>query len=341
MIDNPIFIIGTERSGSNLLRLLLNSHSNIAIPHPPHLMRDFHRFEIGYGDLDINVHFSDLIEDCIEFVNSHFAPWPYNVSKENLIQFIEDKSLYGIYVALYEQYRDFKKKKRWGCKSTFMWREVETILSHHANPKFIHLIRDPRDVAVSAKKSIFSKGHPYNLALLWNHEQRNIEEYKKSALNDKNYLLVKYEDLTLNSRETLKKIMDFLNEEVEDQQFEFFKTDEASSLAKQSESWKNVQSPIVSDSVGQYKKTLSQKEQYYLEAVCGELMKKYHYSLNLNATKTEISFVEKLIINIEEELLFYKNEFKSLFFDKNFKKRWKKKILLMKLEWKYVGDKYV
>jgi hypothetical protein len=301
-------------------------------------MRDFRRFIFGCGDLEIDQNFSILFEDCIVFVNSHFAPWPYQVEKYDLMSFVEDKSLYGIYSGIYEQYRDFKKKKRWGCKSTFMWREVETILRYHSNPKFIHLVRDPRDVAVSAKRSIFSKGHPYNLALLWNYEQQNIEECKKSALNDKNYLLVKYEDLTLSSRETLKKIMTFLNEEVEDQQFEFFKTVEASSLASQSESWKNVQSPIVADSVEQYKKHLSKKEQYYLESVCGELMEKYHYPLNFHVANNEISGVEKMIIKIEEEFFFYKNEFKSLFYDKNFKKRWKKKILLMKLQWKYVGD---
>lgn len=338
MIDNPIFIIGTERSGSNLLRLLLNSHTNIAIPHPPHLMRDFKSFEIGYGHLGVDDHFSDLLDDSIEFVNSHFAPWPYQVKNSDLMEFIEDRSLYGIYVALHEQYRIYKNKKRWGCKSTFMWQEIEKILRFHANPKLIHLVRDPRDVAVSAKKSIFSKGHPYNLALLWNHEQQSIEKYKETSFNDKNYLLIRYEDLTFNPHKTLGKIMNFLNEEVEEQQFEFFKTDEASTLAKQSESWKNVQSPIAPNSVGQYKKALSEKEQFYLENICGELMTKYLYALNLPTTYKEVSNLEKVFINLAEEFLFFKNEIKSLFFDKNFKTRWKKKMLLKKLEWKYVGD---
>ncbi|MCR4286857.1 MAG: sulfotransferase, partial [Deltaproteobacteria bacterium] len=39
--DSPIFIIGTERSGTNLLRLILNAHPNIALPHPPHIMKNF------------------------------------------------------------------------------------------------------------------------------------------------------------------------------------------------------------------------------------------------------------------------------------------------------------
>ncbi len=33
----PIFMIGTQRSGSNLLRLMLNQLPEIAAPHPPSL----------------------------------------------------------------------------------------------------------------------------------------------------------------------------------------------------------------------------------------------------------------------------------------------------------------
>ena len=37
----PVFIVGTERSGSNLLRVMLNASSELAVPHPPHVMRYF------------------------------------------------------------------------------------------------------------------------------------------------------------------------------------------------------------------------------------------------------------------------------------------------------------
>jgi len=39
MTADPLFILGTERSGSNLLRLICNAHSRITIPHPPHILR--------------------------------------------------------------------------------------------------------------------------------------------------------------------------------------------------------------------------------------------------------------------------------------------------------------
>ena len=33
-----IFMIGTQRSGSNLFRLMLNQLPEIAAPHPPHIL---------------------------------------------------------------------------------------------------------------------------------------------------------------------------------------------------------------------------------------------------------------------------------------------------------------
>ena len=51
MPDDPLFIIGTERSGSNLLRVILDAHSRISVPHPPHIMRYFSPLVARYGDL--------------------------------------------------------------------------------------------------------------------------------------------------------------------------------------------------------------------------------------------------------------------------------------------------
>ena len=35
MIEHPIFIVGTERAGSNLLRALIGEIPGISVPHPP------------------------------------------------------------------------------------------------------------------------------------------------------------------------------------------------------------------------------------------------------------------------------------------------------------------
>ena len=81
MTCDPIFIIGTERSGSNLLRLILNAHSEIAVPHPPHVMSYFGPLEKYYGDLSRESNFRRLAKDVIVHLRSHIHPWEVEVDE--------------------------------------------------------------------------------------------------------------------------------------------------------------------------------------------------------------------------------------------------------------------
>ena len=47
-----IFMIWIQRSGSNLLRLMLNELPEIAAPHPPHILQRMMPLVPRYGDLD-------------------------------------------------------------------------------------------------------------------------------------------------------------------------------------------------------------------------------------------------------------------------------------------------
>ena len=78
---DPIFIVGTERSGSNLLRLILDAHPNIAIPHPPHIMLELDHLEPKYGDLSLDQNLRRLINDAVRVVEPPFAPWDIVVDR--------------------------------------------------------------------------------------------------------------------------------------------------------------------------------------------------------------------------------------------------------------------
>ena len=53
-----IFMIGTQRSGSNLLRLMLNELPRIAAPHPPHILQRLMPLVPNYGDLEQRENFA-------------------------------------------------------------------------------------------------------------------------------------------------------------------------------------------------------------------------------------------------------------------------------------------
>ena len=325
--DEPIFIIGTERSGSNLLRLMLNAHSRIAIPHPPHIMRDFSPIVTLYGDLNNDAIFHRLVRDVVKVVEMHFSPWQIKPEITQVMARAPSRSLYGIYCALYEIHRESVGKPRWGCKSTFMYRHIDEIRQHHRKPRFLHLVRDPRDVAASADSSVFSKFHPYHVGLLWAKEQGEISSCFRSK--EKNLILtVRYEDLVSSPEATIARIMEFLGEEFEKSQMEYFRTQEAVSLARLSTSWKNCNSPISQNSVGRFKKDLKPEAVKWVELAAANMMAEFGYSPIHRSGKAEITALKKLGLGISENLRKIKVEFVAMSTDRNFLLRWKRTAFL-------------
>src|SRR4051794_12271400 len=137
MISNPIFIVGTERSGSNLLRLILNSHSNVVVPHPPHVVRYFRPLERFYGDLSSDERFTTFVDDILTLLRLHINPWEVAIDRDRVVAEASPRNAFGVAVALYEQYREARGKGRWGCKSTFMVAHGEEIVSRFPDARLV------------------------------------------------------------------------------------------------------------------------------------------------------------------------------------------------------------
>lgn len=252
----PFFIIGTERSGSNLLRAILNTHPEIYIPHPPHIMKDLGPLESLYGDPGDDRNFRRLIDDAARLVELHFFRWEITPSRQEAFERAAARNLYCVKAVFYDQYRRFKSATRWGCKSTFMVHYADTAVKHSPGAKFIHLVRDGRDVAVSAKGSVFNHFHPYYVARLWSAQQKAAAELA-GRLGAAAFLTVRYEDLTAEPERTVKTICDFLGEDYSDRLLGYFNTEETKRLAAASDSWRNCAKPVIRDNSGKYKQNLS------------------------------------------------------------------------------------
>ena len=71
----PYMMIGTQRSGSNLLRLMINQLSHIIAPHPPHILERLTPLLPLYGSLDDDISFNQLIEDVCQLVEKNPVAW--------------------------------------------------------------------------------------------------------------------------------------------------------------------------------------------------------------------------------------------------------------------------
>lgn len=260
--QSPVLIIGTERSGSNLLRLMLNAHPRIVIPHPPHFMRYLGPCATTYGDLADPRNRMRLVRDALLLQRHHLHPWEYEIDPGAVVA-RSHPSLFGVVAAIYDEYRRAAGKPRWGCKSTFMVDHVDDARAVFPRARFIWLVRDPRDVAGSAKFSIFGHCHPVLTARLWNRQQGRAQEALR-AHGPAAVHLVRYEDLVSGPEIVLKALCHFLDEDFHPAMLAPHRTPAAVRISALSQSWRNNGCPVNTASVGSHARRLTGREQAWV-----------------------------------------------------------------------------
>jgi hypothetical protein len=324
---NPIFIIGTERSGTNLLRLILNAHSNIAVPHPPHIMKLFGPLAPLYGDLGEESNFRRLVNDVCRLVELHPYPWEIKPDRERVFRRAADRNLLSIYFEIYDQYLAFTGKQRWACKSTFMIEQVAEVLRYRPQARFIFMVRDGRDVAVSAKSSIFNHFHVYYSARRWQREQA-IGLAWLARLPAEQIMLLKYEELIADPPAVVKRLCAFLGEPFEERMLDYHRSSEAQKSGSLSISWENTARPVMGDNSEKFRRQLTAAEILLFEAIAFPELEELGYPLThprqqlleLHAEMME----PKLRYRWTEFFLYLKAEAKHLVQDRNSGTRLKK-----------------
>lgn len=111
----------------------------------------------------------------------------------------------------------------WGWKQPRNIWSLPLFLTTFPDLKFIHLVRDGRDMAFSSNKSLLRdyghmllKTHYIESVVdarleLWEKTQRHIHEFSQKHLKPSHYLAIKYEDLCLNPKATLPALLDFID----------------------------------------------------------------------------------------------------------------------------------
>ena len=328
---DPLYIIGTERSGSNLLRVILNAHPDIDVPHPPHILKYFYALAPGYGDLNQPTRRGRLVKDVLRLLAIHIYPWDFKVDPKQVVDQARPANLFGIFAAIYDQHRAHTGKRRWGCKSTFMVHHIEAALGRDPDAKFIWLVRDPRDVALSSRRSVFSPFHPWFTANLWDEQQRCAQAASKA--HPEAILRVHYEALIGALEPTLDDIMAFLGETVHPDMLSHHTSAAAKKGARLSESWKNTGAAVVRDNAGKYKTGLSARSIALVEQAAGETMLALGYSLDGPSVPAP-SAPHRAILAVSDASTQLFVELRSLFMDANHWRRWGRAVLMAAIGWR-------
>ena len=332
-LERPFFIVGTERSGSNLLRLVLDAHSRLSIPHPPHIMRFVHPLAPSYGDLADDRVFAELAADVSRLVAWHTYPWPHAPGAAELVARSRGRTLFALYAAACESHCVQAGKARWGCKSTFMIHHGDVILRQYPAARFLLLVRDPRDVAVSARESVFNHFHPWFVARLWAHEQRKGRRLLET-LAPSQTLRLHYEALLADPEGEVRRVCAFLDEPFEPSMLAFFERPEARRSASLCHDWRNTDRGILRGNAGRFARALAPRDIAWVEAAAAAEMAWFGYEPVHPGPVPHPGLLEQLRFWVEEKRAKARVEWRSLRRDRNYPLRVRKDLLLLWLRLK-------
>lgn len=302
---SPVFMIGTQRSGSNLLRLMLNQLDEIASPHPPHILERIYPLVETYGKLNLKQNFSLLVDDVCRLVELNPVEWAgVRLDRADIAKRCKEKNLVAVYGAVYDVLAESRGAKTWCCKSLANINFIDMLESYFNKPKYIYLYRDGRDVALSFQKAVVGEKHIYNIAKEWADTQE-IAIRLRNSIKSNRLISISYEELTGNAEATAKKLCKFLGVKYHARMHEFHKTEEAMNAAKSSTLWGNVTKPVMANNSKKYRKEMSDQELKIFESVAGHVLDELGYSRDLVEKGMEMKFSEM-------ELQHFYNENKRL-----------------------------
>ncbi|MGI8820319.1 MAG: sulfotransferase [Chthoniobacterales bacterium] len=196
------FIVGAPRSGTTLLRMMLDSHPEMAIPPESHFYFELLK-ELAAGGLGREEFFNLL---------TRFFTWDdFEIEREAFRGALESLDPFTVgdgVRAFYATYAAKFGKSRWGEKTPDYGNIMPAIEALLPEAHFIHLIRDGRDVALSKRHLWFGPGESI-LAQAEDWTQW-ILRARGAGARCRHYLEIQYERLLAAPEEVLRLICEFL-----------------------------------------------------------------------------------------------------------------------------------
>lgn len=210
--ERPILVLGCPRSGTTLLRLMLNAHPRIAIPPETRFALPTYFEREKFGDLTQEANRRKLAEFLTGKPGLRWSD--HDTDRDATVQAILDAppTVGSALAAVYAQYAARFDKPRWGDKLPTYIEHVRPLLQLFPDAHLVHVLRDGRDCVGSLKRQEWSKRSTPDAIGVWN---RAVDYGAKARewVPAAQWHEVRYEELVGDPEARLKELCAFLEED--------------------------------------------------------------------------------------------------------------------------------
>lgn len=290
--EPPFFIVGAGRSGTTLVRSLLNAHSRLAVPPETHFMKRAYKDQ-RHGD-DAPADFDFFWQELIRWRRFR----DLGVENSEVLKFIEmvgQRDFKTVFAAMLRAYAELTRKSRAGEKTPSHHRHLDRLFGWFPDAQIIVIQRDPRAVVASQLRSPWVREqraparvtaslvrrarlfHVANHAMLW------MEAYDQNLANaerDPRFRTIAYERLVAEPAAEVRGLCRFLGEVYEPSMLQDRTAARDRASARPPPGWEawveqhhaHASRAVSADGQQKWREELSEREVAVIEAVCGHRM---------------------------------------------------------------------
>lgn len=274
----PVFIVGFQRSGTTLLRMMLNAHPEIAIPHDSAELWFDYRDKAAsvYGGLTDASQVARMVDDLL--AEPRIKAWQTDLPRERLLAEPVPSSFPEVMRRFHEVFARVHGKTIWGDKNTGTLVALDMLNRDFPDCKIIHLVRDGRDCALShaSKEYIYGYENVLRSAVEWR-EQTSLCHRMGAMLPSTRFLESRYEDLVLTPETELQKICAFLGVAYAPQMLKYYEQVNENVPVEKRGLWPLLNKPPVAANVFKWKTKMTPADRAVFERNAGELLKALGY----------------------------------------------------------------
>lgn len=260
------FFVCCPRSGSTLLRAMLNNHSDLHVPPESHFIPRWFAPTSETFSLDT---FQDFLKR-----HPRFEKWDLDPA---LLAQVDPKpdNPADAFRALYRIYAGRRGKTRYGDKTPGYALQIRGLARMFPEAVFVHLLRDGRDVALSLLEASFGPETLEDAASYWT-DRVTAARRDGQALDPARYLEIRYEDLVRDPAAQLQRICAIARLPFQPAMLQHQKQAvDVICSSTQPEAHRNVSRPVAARR--SWRNQMSAEDLRRFEAACGGVLAAFEY----------------------------------------------------------------
>jgi hypothetical protein len=207
-VDRPLIVGGCPRSGTTLLRSMLHSHPEMAMPRETRFVIEAWQRRRAFGDLREAANRRRLaawIFDRPQSLHRRFG-LDHDLAVEQLVA--APPTLGSILATPFLLYSEKHGKPRWGDKRPKYASRMVVVWDLFPAAQFVHIVRDPRACVASMRKLGWFEGRIAPAIEMWEHSINTVAAWRARLAPDQ-LLEVAYEDLVTEPDRVLARLAAF------------------------------------------------------------------------------------------------------------------------------------